>query len=133
MRYLNKEAIHERIAREQGFDQKIVAHAADFQFLYVAERIRSGHWDKGVRLPDFGRFVPNAKYIKYLKENIMTPPELKHLRAKMMKHGPGDVKINLDYLLRVIDTAIVLHDKIGSEDVYTGKAELGPKSPRTTG
>lgn len=130
MRYLDKDAIIERIAREQGFDKKVVAHASDFQFLYVAERVRSGHWDKGVRLPDFGRFVPNAKYIKYLKDNIMTPPELKYLRAKMMKRDPGDVNINKDYLLRVIDTAIVLYDKIGSENVYTRKTELGPKGSR---
>ena len=133
MRYLNKEAINERIARTGGFDPKVVAHAADFQFLYLAERIRSGHHDKGVRLPDFGRFMPNERYINYLKTHKMELPELQYLRAKIKKKPPGNVEIEQSYLLRVIDTAIVLYDKLGGEDVYSGKAELGPKSSRPVG
>jgi nucleoid DNA-binding protein len=132
MRYLNKESINERIARRYGLDEKQVAHATDFQFLYLAERIRSGHHDKGVRLPDFGRFVPNAKYIKYLKSHIMELAELQYLRAKTMKRSLGNIDIEKDYLLRVIDTAIVLYDKLGNENVYPGKTELGPKSQRTS-
>lgn len=133
MRYLNKDAIIDKIARETGLGRKEIAKATDFQFLFVAEKIRAGHWDKGVRLPAFGRFAINTKYLKYLRQHVMTPPELQALRAKIMKRDPGNIKIEKDHLLRIINTALALHDRLGGEDVYVRKAELVPKGQTLTG
>jgi nucleoid DNA-binding protein len=131
MRYLDKDALVERIAREEGFEYDDVWKAVDFQFVYLAERIRAGIFDRGVRLPAFGRFAINEKYLEFLRNHVMNVNELQALRASFAKRSPGDVKINRDRLLTVINTAISLHDQLGNENV-SPKTELGRKGPITS-
>ncbi len=135
MRYLNKEALNEQVARESGFDLKTVSHATDFQFVFVAEKIRSGVFDKGVRLPYFGRFSINRLFLNWLKEKMMTPMELNKWIAQLKKQGEGRCQVSVVKLLRLAETTRALYDRLGDEAVDASKVKLGRKSgtpPKTT-
>ena len=129
MRYLDKDGVSAKIAREKGEDFEVVKHACDFQFLFIAEKIRGGNYAKGVRLTDFGLFGINAKYLKRMRARLMTVKELQRIRAMFGKRSEGMTRIHTDLVMALVDTALALHDQLGDENVPIGKAELGRKSP----
>lgn len=133
MRYLNKDVLAERIARESGHDVDVVARACDFQFLFIAEKIRGGNYEKGVRLSNFGLFGINSKYLERVRARIMTIKELQRHRAIFGKRREGMTRVHTDLIKALIDTALALHDRLGDEnDVPSGKAELARKGAAPT-
>ena len=131
-RYFSNDAISAQTARKTGIPIDKVAEAVDFQFLYVAETIRSGKFDKGIRLPYFGVFAVNRRYLKYLKEKLMTLQELDKWKRLLKRQGEGRTKVSTVKLLRLIETTIAMYDRIGGENVNAGKADLVRKGHRST-
>ena len=132
MRYLSKETIYEKISREDGKSLNVVRAAVDFQFIFVAEKIRGGEFDKGIRLPYFGRFKINRRYLKFMETHRMSVSELKTFRKTIEIQSGRQVKLQKEKILRLIDTAISLYNERGNEDAQANKANLVRKNGKST-
>ena len=132
MKLLDKDALYYEIAREMDLDPAVVKEAADFQFRFLAEKIRSGLFDKDVRLPLFGVWKVQRKYLKYMAEQLMERKAVERELFRLRQRYPdgGRVTMTVAVQERLYNTILSLYDRIGDENADAEKTDLVGKSTK---
>ena len=110
MRLIDREILYEEVAEMLGIEIDDVEQTIVSQFGFVADKIASGDYNKGVRLRGFGVFSPSTyRFVKIMISRKNIKALLKKWKQAAIDNPDRKVGIKAMDLVRILQTCEKLY------------------------